>query len=276
MKIFLLIIEEKPLLNLLIQQMLLKAYHLKMGSENHPVSETSKSWYAYLLNDYFQYACGAIFWAILQYLYSFKQDQYLPKFIDELTNLITSEICQEIVGIEQEVTINNLISLLPETITEENLYHNFQTKASSDPLIAAKDGFLLLFRLYKENENKISDLQEFMIRKQMLREGNMIEGLISITNAGDSTIRDFVDQFLSKKIIYRHQMVAIRKMGNGTKSTHKFIIEDQYIRFIETFPPRSTSPRMIALLNLLSDLSFIDNESNITPSHSKLLTIYDH
>ncbi len=33
-------------------------------------------------------------------------------------------------------------------------------------------------------------------------------------------------------------MVAIRKIGNGAQSTHKFIIEEQYIRFIDTFPPR--------------------------------------
>jgi hypothetical protein len=66
-------------------------------------------------------------------------------------------------------------------------------------------------------------------------------------------------------------MVAIRKMGNGSQSTHKFIIEEQYIRFIDTFPPRATSPRMVALWNLLSDLNVIDNESMLTQFHKKLL-----
>ena len=43
-------------------------------------------------------------------------------------------------------------------------------------------------------------------------------------------------------------MVALRKMGNGTQATNKFIIEEQMIRLIDTFPARWTSPRMNALV----------------------------
>ena len=77
-------------------------------------------------------------------------------------------------------------------------------------------------------------LKEFMSRKKMIREGNMVDGLLALHAAEKDGIEHFVEQFLLRKIIYRHQMVAIRKMGNGSQSTHKFIIEEQYIRFIRT------------------------------------------
>jgi hypothetical protein len=67
-------------------------------------------------------------------------------------------------------------------------------------------------------------------------------------------------------------MVAIRKMGNGTQATHKFIIEEQYIRFIDTFPPRATSPRMNALYNLLSDLKIVNSDGMLSSLHKKILS----
>jgi hypothetical protein len=67
-------------------------------------------------------------------------------------------------------------------------------------------------------------------------------------------------------------MVAIRKMGNGSQATHKFFIEEQYIRFIDTFPPRNTSPRMNALQNIMFDLQVIDEKDVLLPLHSILLT----
>jgi hypothetical protein len=66
-------------------------------------------------------------------------------------------------------------------------------------------------------------------------------------------------------------MVALRKMGNGSQSTHKFFIEEQYIRFIDIFPPRNTSPRMNALQNIMFDLQIIDDQKKIFPLHKKIL-----
>jgi hypothetical protein len=157
-------------------------------------------------------------------------------------------------------------------LDEETLYYVIETKADSSPVEAAKNGFLLLFKLYQENKELLLPLKELMSRKQMIREGNMVDSLLALHSAEEDSIEQFVEQFLLRRIIYRHQMVAIRKMGNGSQSTHKFIIEEQYIRFIDTFPPRATSPRMVALSNLLSDLNVIEADSMLTQLHKKLLT----
>jgi hypothetical protein len=251
---------------------LLKAYASKMGTIANPVSETMIGWYAYKFNEYYQYACGAIFWATLQELYSYQQDQYLPSFVNQLAKSITKALCKAVNNATPQSSLRLILSGLADDMNEETLYDNIETKPESSPAEAAKNGFLLLFRLYQENKELLHPLKEFMSRKQMIREGNMLDGLLALHNSEEDSIENFVKQFLLRRIIYRHQMVAIRKMGNGSQSTQKFIIEDQYIRFIDTFPPRATSPRMVALWNLLSDLNIIDEDNVLTPLHKKLQT----
>jgi hypothetical protein len=250
---------------------LISAYNLKLGTSQNKASETWIGWYAYQFNEYFQYACGSIFWATLQHLYLYQQDQYLPSFVTGWAQKITEDLCNEIANITPNSTIGEVISAIANTVEEETLYNSIETMPDSEAVKAARLGFLLLFRLYSENKEFLHPLKEFMNRKQMIREGNMIDGLLSMHIAKEDTLRAFIEQFLLRKIIYRHQMVAIRKMGNGSQSTHKFIIEEQYIRFISTFPPRATSPRMTALRNLMLDLNVIDADNVLKSSYKKLL-----
>ena len=253
-------------------QLLLKSYQKKLGSAENPVSDTLKGWYAYQFNEYYQYACGAILWAVLQHLYQLQQDQYLPTLVRDMSKSITEVLCQSLDSVNPNSTVQEVIAALPAALDEESLYHSIEAKAASDPYEAAKQGFLLLFRLYRENIDMLHPLKEFLSRKKMLREGNMLEGLLSFPTAEKDNIGFFIEQFLLRSIIYRHQMVAMRKMGNGTQSTHKFILEDQSVRFIATYPPRSTSPRMNALRNLLYDLGIVDENGKTTPLYPKLLS----
>lgn len=251
---------------------LLKAYNNKISPDTNNSSETMIGWYAYQFNEYFQFACGTIFWAILQELYNYQEDQYVPSFVDKLAKDITSALCKDLNKTTPESKLKDAISSMSKDQDEESIYYSIETKPNSSAIEAAKNGFLLLFRLYYQNKELILPMKEFMNRKQMIREGNMLDGLLVLHNTEEESIQNFVEQFLLRKIIYRHQIVAIRKMGNGSQSTHKFIIEDQYIRFIDTFPPRSTSPRMAALWNLLYDLNVIDDNNAITSLYKKLLT----
>ena len=250
---------------------LLKAYSFKLGTKTNPVSETQIGWYVYQFNEYYQYACGTIFWGTLQFLYSFQQDQYLPTFVKKLSAEIAKELCKDLKNVSPDHKLNDALTNFPKSKDEETLHDSIKSSPTSDPIEAAKNGFLLLFKLYIENKDLLPQLKDHMSRNQMIREGNMADGLISFQSSENEILQTFIEQFILRKIIYRHQMVAIRKMGNGSQSTHKFIIEEQYIRFIDTFPPRNTSPRMNALWNLLYDLDLIDDEGKITDLHKKIL-----
>ncbi|WP_456304892.1 hypothetical protein, partial [Chryseobacterium indologenes] len=176
-------------------------------------------------NEYWQYSCGTIFWAVLQHLYDFQQDQYLPSFVGKFSASITKEICKDFNQTLQPTSlVAEILSVIPETNDEEETKKAIdQTK---DPILAGKYGFILILQLFKNNREQLHPLKEFMSRKRTERDGNMVDGILTVHKAEKETLKDFVEQFILRKIIYRHTMVALRKMGNGSQSTHKFFIEE--------------------------------------------------
>lgn len=251
------------------QLFLLECYENKFSNE-----QTLSGWYCYQLNEYWQFACGTVFWGILEHLYSFQQDQYLPAFIknfsDELIKSIEEKYKKGLTGSSK---VSAVFAAIEKGNEEENFVAEIKKSVKNEEgKLAAMDGFMLLFQLYQNNKEYLVRLKEYMEIKQTIRNGNMADGLMEIEKMTDFTLLDFIEQFLLKKIIYRHQMVAIRKMGNGVQSTHKFFIEDQYIRFIESYPPRNTSPRMNALWNLLYDMQIIDDENMLTSLHTRTIS----
>lgn len=222
---------------------------------------TNIGWYCYQLNEYWQYACGLIFFGTLQYLETLQTEVYLPKFISAFSELINKES-----NSNETTSLENYIKNISETEIDllEYLGRN------NTPQKNAKIGFDLLFKLYDNNKEQLPQVKEYLSRNGIIRDGNMADGLLAITSHLQNDLKDFISFFIHKNIIYRHQMVALRKMGNGTQLTNKFIIEEQMIRLIDNFPARWTSPRMNALRNLLFDLQVINDEGNITELHTKI------
>ena len=224
--------------------------------------KTDIGWYSYQLNEYWQFACGLIFYGTLRYLEDLHTEIYLPKLISEFSELIENEI-----NIGKNITLENYIASISETENEflEQINRNNTAQET------AKIGFNLLFKLYESNKEQLPQIKEFISRNGIIREGNMVDGLLVITNHLQNNIQDFISFFIHKNIIYRHQMVALRKMGNGTQATNKFIIEEQMIRLIDTYPARWTSPRMNALQNLLYDLQIINDDRMVTELQTKIV-----
>ena len=237
-----------------------ECYQQKLVSKD----STDIGWYCYQLNEYWQYGCGIVFWATLSHLETLHADQYLPNFINEIADQINKKF-----NLTENTTVDEYLKATEQDITEENILEEYDR--NDDLIEIAKNGFDLLFQLYKRNKEQLPQLKEYMSRNGIIRDGNMADGLLTIFYSLENNIKDFVANFIHKNIIYRHQMVALRKMGNGTMATNKFVIEEQMIRLIDTFPARWTSPRMNALRNLLSDLQVIDNDGMITDLHTKIV-----
>ena len=224
---------------------------------------TNIGWYCYKLNEYWQFACGLIFYGTLCYLESLHAEIYLPKFINNFSDLIRSKL-----SIEKNTMLDNYIFSISKS--ENELLQQGKNR-NNTPQETAKIGFDLLFKLYENNKEQLPQLKESMSRNGIIRDGNMVDGLLSITNHLQEKVEDFISFFIHRNIIYRHQMVALRKMGSGIQSTNKFIIEEQMIRLIETYPARETSPRMNALRNLLYDLQVINDDEMITDLQTKIV-----
>lgn len=231
-------------------------------------NDTKKGWYCYQLNEYWQFGCGSIFWAVLQYLDKLNEPQYLPSFIKNFSLEIKQGLKKYYKLSKVNLTVDELIE--QDFKIEEEEYCKKMAK-TNNPVEAAKFGFLLLFKIFAENSDHLSQIQNFMFTNRIVRDGNVIDGLNAIRNYGTKNLELFINDFILKRILNRHTMVALRKMGNGTQSTHKFIIEEQYIRLIEKYPPRNTSPRLNALRNILYDMQIIDESNLLTDIYHKFL-----
>ena len=83
-------------------------------------------------------------------------------------------------------------------------------------------------------------------------------------------VNEFV-KFILRYILNDHSFVAYGKMGNGERNLLKFIVEDNYLVWIETMSPNFTNPRLQALYNFVRDLKLIDVEGRINENGLEFL-----
>ena len=65
--------------------------------------------------------------------------------------------------------------------------------------------------------------------------------------------------------------MAFNKIGGGTQTTQKFIIEDNKIRHIANFEPVNTGPRIANLISFLKDLGIINSKDLLSERGKQLL-----
>lgn len=122
---------------------------------------TNIGWYCYQLNEYWQFACGLIFYGTLQYLETLHAEEYLPKFISDFSKLINKERKNK-----EAETLENYITSISET--EIDLLELIDR--NNTPQENAKIGFDLLFKLYSNNREQLPQLKEYLSRNRIIRE----------------------------------------------------------------------------------------------------------
>ncbi|MEZ5047799.1 MAG: hypothetical protein R2831_12505 [Chitinophagaceae bacterium] len=85
--------------------------------------------------------------------------------------------------------VSEILSMISDTTDEE------QTKKEIDetnnPVLAAKNGFMLLLQLFKNNET-LHPLKEFMSRKRTERDGNMVDGILTVHSRKRNTSKSLL------------------------------------------------------------------------------------
>lgn len=137
-------------------------------------------------------------------------------------------------------------------------------------MVAAKNGFLLLFQLFKNNREQLHPLKEFMSRKRM--KGMEIWSTVywQYILQRVKHYRNLLNNLFYAKSFTDIQWLHLEKWKRFTIDTQIF-----YWRAIYSFywyiSTRNTSPRMNALQNLMFDLQIIDDQKVLLPLHKKLL-----
>lgn len=238
----------------------------KKGYINGVEDETLRGWYYYQINEFWQYACTAILNGTLSFLH----EKYSPRNVP--VSLLVEEITNEIIKIissEKTIQLKDVIEH-----TEQDLISIYQKNIKSEGIQRVVSGFLIIWRLYLENKNELERLEGF-VYPEIANRDNKFHVLYYIRKIDvflKNDLNQYLQGFLLTYIIYRHQFVAYKKIGGGSKTTQKFIIEDNAIRYVDNFNPFFTSPRIQNLMAYLRDLGILNQENQLEEKGKELLS----
>ena len=224
-------------------------------------NETLFGWYYYQFNDYWQFSCTAIFNGLLNNLhYDFGlQNVRLSDFIHQQSEEITDLIYASFHLSNEVKTIEDFIQHL-SGINEINveMLTDFRELDTTERIV---NSILLILRLYIDNKDNLEILKAYGERNKIVRDGEASNYFLTeFIHKIKFSIEDFVFDFIKQHIILRHHFVAFRKIGGGTQTTQKFILEENFIRYVDNFEPNFTSPRLTTLYSFLRDLKLISND----------------
>lgn len=234
------------------------------GVRDRESSVTLSIWYFYHLNERWQYAAGSVFMAVLADLEK-EGNPRVVRFTESCAEKVT-EVLSSVFGMQAQHLVRQETEAFSLTLDEcEALIAAGTGRELFEEAVGLMAmGLLALFNLYREHYRHASEtLREMAQRMGLMRDGNFLEVLDEL-HGSELTLSEYVRFFIHCRIVQRHQYVAMRKMGNGTQNTLKFIMEEGRIRHLVTVEPRYTSPRLGALTNILSDLSIIDDTGRLT------------
>jgi hypothetical protein len=217
-------------------------------------------WYYYQVNEYWTYANTAILNGLLHELATEYQKSWVP--IQRLTHALSTALF-----VDGQRTFSEYLS--EQEFNLESLKSDIDKSSGGE---RALHGFRMIFGLYRFILSDLDKLYTYGLENNLLRSGNA-PGFFSTLFKQESkgNLDEFIQGYLQQHIIQRHQMVAFRKMGSGTLSTEKFVVEEGLIRYIDNFEPAYTGPRIGNLLSFLKDLNVFSEEFELNSSGKELL-----
>ena len=244
------------------------AYY-KKGEVDDEINPTLYGWYYYQFNEYWQIANTSILNGILANLHDNSGVQW-----DSVTHLINYTVDEVLLVLNESEEINSsdkVEDIIENLKTDEHTWLSTAVKSKGSSKIAF--AVLAIFAVYANNREDLNRLRDFSQRLGLSKDGEPSDYFLTeLYIKKEMAFETFLRNYLFKKIILRHQFVALRKMRTGNISTQKFVLEDFKIRYLGNFDASSTGPRLYNLLSFLEDLSIVDKNQKVTPFGNRILT----
>ena len=211
---------------------------------------TTWGWYAYFLDDNWQYQLTRLFHSVLLIIKNSK-DLWTP--IENVLENISNSIINDM-GIEASTPLNELLSMI--SLSNNN---------------TVTDAVNNLLWYYKENVSMIDESVQHYHEINVEYE-TFFDFMRKVTNNLQNSTSTFIKQLVTEDVIYRHYSVSFRKMLQTGLATQKFSIESGCLRFIDDWDTSHTSPRIDTLRNFLIDLRLINIDGKVSPLGVELLS----
>lgn len=202
---------------------------------------TSFGWYYYQLNEYWQYACNTLLWSVLFLLdKEYEGQAALPEILRDLSDAIIyvlQDIDKELrVDTRLELLLNKEKFSLNEESEDAFLNNMRSCIKDQEPIAGAAIAVALIIKLYHNNWEMLDQLKSFGRKNGALRSGNFVHYMELLHTKGEMDLGQFLQEFIYRNIISRHQFTALRKMGGGQQSSQKFFRRIHYkvLRYCHT------------------------------------------
>ena len=225
-----------------------KRYH-KEG----PSNPTLVGWYAYYMEESWQYLSSIVFSSVLDWL---SDDEW--ERVSDVTESIASEICSYICkDADTTLSLRDTLMDLPET-------HEINSPAQA---------YSRILSLYLEDNDKEDDVRKTPGLGSLYADSpdDIFAYFRRIGDSLDVQFKVFVKEYLLEKIIYRHYHVSFVKQRQTGISSQKFIIERGCLKRIMKYDYSHTSPRLNTLISFLEDLGAVSGR-RISPLGEEILT----
>lgn len=231
--------------------------------------EVTTGWYLYLMNEFWHFGAGAMFYGLLARLAESQTAVHLPLLVREYVEAIESVIHKEV----GKAAIPTPKDLLKHISSEVEAYEDGARAAlrNHDPARSGAFGWFMLSVLFKSNEKLSAELLPTLRELHADRNGHVLEFVEYLRQRQTEPMGQVLTDFILRYLIYHHQFVALRKAGSGSLITLKFILEDQYIRLVETVEPSYTGSRLPTLFNVFLDMGYLIGADKLTPDGRALL-----
>ncbi len=210
--------------------------------------DCSLGWYAYHINDRWQYHTSVIFSCLLEILQ--KDGGWVA--IKGIAERLAAGMYKAILS-EDGLTLGQVCELIDlgsvsgidfDTIEEE-----------------AADAMISLLTLYCENRNQINIIEAYKDAFRELRRSDFFSLMNELDGLLETSFLSFLTEFITTKIIFRHHTVSLIKYSATRVASNKFLLEDGYIRFLEQTECSATAPRIDSLIEYLTDLGLLKDMS---------------
>ena len=220
--------------------------YLKAPSED-PVYA---GWYAYYLDDNYQYQASILLKNILGIL---NADPYKNLWVDlgALVKEMTKGITDVLLSQGYSGTVEQVCALLTDGEPQ------WQQDREAYPAMAG--ALLNLFYQTTVNEPYLESIRDLQARYFAMSGMDDFSRFIQLCKEqAQWPLEDFIHDFLEKQIIRKHFRVAMRKYHQTGIASYKFLLEDGYVRFLDGVDATHMDSRIDTVADFLRELELYD------------------
>lgn len=212
--------------------------------EGKNVDTCSLGWYAYHLNDEWQYFSSEIFSCVLGLI---KDGNWVQ--IEPFSKQLAESMADNLFPGEGLIKMKDVFDRISEGYRPNIDKPSLETEAA-----AAMYNILSLHCVNSPQKDIVNRYQEAFPE---MKKDSFFTFMTELKGYGEIPLQSFLHRYISEKIIFRHHTVSLIKYCQTGVSSNKFLLEDGFIKFISNVEFTHTAPRIDSLIDFLSDLGLL-------------------